>query len=354
MQVTPHGNSTPLTAISPESLPIKVGFILGALAFEDIYGEESTQAVAPMGDLLNPPITTEQLESESHEWIGEVEALFTGWGAPRLDEAMLKRMPRLRAVFHGAGTLRSIVTEACWPREILFTSAALQNSIPTAEFAFGMILLSLKRVWHNAAFVKQHRTFPVHPQHLPMPGAYGSVVGITSLGKVGRSVIRRLQSLEVKVIAYDPFALPSTFQHLGITPCSLEELFASSDVVSLHTPLLPETRGGITGALLGLLKPNATFINTARGALVNEPELIAFLQARPDVQAILDVTDPEPPAADSPLWELPNVFLTPHIAGSLGPECRRMGKAMVEEFHRYARGAPLHYGVTREQLAHMA
>jgi len=102
---------------------------------------------------------------------------------------------------------------------------------------------------------------------------------------------------------------------------------------------------------LTLLKEGASFINTSRGAVVNEPELIRFLQERPDVQAVLDVTHPEPPVPESPLYDLPNVFLTPHLAGSLGGECRRMAQFMMEELERYLRGEPLRWEITRERFA---
>lgn len=331
---------------------INAGFILGASAFDDIYGVEAIEAIAPQGRVLGPPLTVEQLESAPPDWLDEMEALFTGWGGPLLDEKMLARMPRLRAVFYGAGTLRFTVTDACWPRGIVFSSAAALNAIPTSEFAFGMILLSLKRVWHHATLAREMRVFP---QHLPLPGGLGSTIGIASLGQIGRRVAERVRTLEVNVIAHDPFAPPELFLKLGITSCTLKELFSRADIISLHTPLLAETTGMVNAALLARIKPNATLINTARGGLINEPQLIECLRARPDVQAILDVTEPEPPASNSPLWDLPNVFLTPHIAGSLGPECRRMGRAMVEEFHRYSRGEPLRYGITtREQLARTA
>jgi phosphoglycerate dehydrogenase-like enzyme len=331
---------------------INAGFILGTLAFDDIYGAEAIEAISPQGRVLAPPITVEQMEAAPPDWLGEMEALFTGWGGPRLDEKMLGRMPRLRAVFYGAGTLRFTVTDACWPRGIVFSSAAALNAIPTSEFAFGLILLSLKRVWHHAALAREMRAFP---QHLPLPGGLGSTIGITSLGQIGRRVAERVRTLDVNVIAHDPFAPPELFAKLGITSCTLEELFSRADIISLHTPLLPETVGMVDGALLARLKPDATLINTARGGLVKESALIECLRTRPDVQALLDVTEPEPPATDSPLWDLPNVFLTPHIAGSLGPECRRMGRAMIEEFHRYASGAPLRYAITTpEQLARTA
>jgi phosphoglycerate dehydrogenase-like enzyme len=134
----------------------------------------------------------------------------------------------------------------------------------------------------------------------------------------------------------------------------LETLFAESEVVSLHTPSLPATRGLITRPLLASLKPRATFINTSRGAVVDEPGLIEVLQQRPDLMALLDVTDPEPPVSGSPLYTLPNVFLTPHIAGSLAGECARMGDLAVEECRRFLAGEPLRWSITRGQAERMA
>jgi phosphoglycerate dehydrogenase-like enzyme len=115
-----------------------------------------------------------------------------------------------------------------------------------------------------------------------------------------------------------------------------------------------ETEGMITGEHLAMMKPNATFINTARGAVVREDEMIEVLQQRPDLFAILDVTYPEPPEPGSPLYTLPNVVLTPHIAGSLDNECRRMGKYAVTELRRYLNGEPPLWGITREQAAKLA
>jgi phosphoglycerate dehydrogenase-like enzyme len=102
------------------------------------------------------------------------------------------------------------------------------------------------------------------------------------------------------------------------------------------------------------MKPGASFINTARGAIVREGEMIEVLRARPDLFAVLDVTYPEPPAPDSPLYTLPNVILTPHIAGSMDGECRRMGRYMVEELRRYVKGEPLRWGISRERAAVLA
>jgi phosphoglycerate dehydrogenase-like enzyme len=335
---------------------MNAAFILDADTFRDAYGDECVKTVATLGRVLGPPMTAEQLAASPPPWLEDVEALFTSWGGPRLDAVLLARLPKLRAVFHAAGSLRAIATEACWQRGIVFSTAAALNAIPTAEYAFGAILLSLKRAWQQASAANARRSYPIVPQTplMHFPGGYGSTVGLVSLGQVGRRVAEWLRGTDVNAIACDPFAAPEVFGRHRLKRASLEEIFSEADVVSLHTPLLPETVGMIDLRLLNRLKPGATLINTSRGAIVREMDLVAVLRARPDVQAIVDVTDPEPPDANSPLYDLPNLFLTPHIAGSLGPECRRMGLAMVDEFARLVRGEPLRHAVTRADLARQA
>jgi len=158
----------------------------------------------------------------------------------------------------------------------------------------------------------------------------------------------------VKVLVYDPFATEVDAGKLNVELTSLEDLFARSDVVSLHTPWLKETEGMITGKLLSSMKCRASFINTSRGAVVNESEMIEVLASRPDMQAVLDVTWPEPPAADSPLYTLPNVALTPHIAGSQDLECRRMGRYMVQELRQFLNNGMLSWEISEEKSASLA
>lgn len=110
----------------------------------------------------------------------------------------------------------------------------------------------------------------------------------------------------------------------------------------------------ITGEHFKLMKSYSSFINTARGAIIREEEMIEVLKERGDITAVLDVTFPEPPVKESPLYSLPNVILTPHLAGSVGQECGRMGSYMLEEFKRYLSGEELKWQVTREQFEIMA
>jgi phosphoglycerate dehydrogenase-like enzyme len=223
------------------------------------------------------------------------------------------------------------------------------NAIPTAEFALSQILYALKRGWYCALAIKREGRYPPRG---PVPGAYGSEVGLISLGMIGSYVARLLQAFDVKVLAYTSSEAKAA--SLGAQRCSLGEILQRCDVVSLHTPWLKGTEGMISGEHLKLMKPNATFINTARGAVVREGEMIEVLQQRPDLFAVLDVTYPEPPEPGSPLYTLPNVVLTPHIAGSLDNECRRMGRYALDELKRYLNGEPQQWAISREEAAALA
>jgi phosphoglycerate dehydrogenase-like enzyme len=326
-------------------------FVLDAAHFPFLFGDKEVARLRQRVDLELTPVSAAQLQSAGDRY-ADVEGIVSSWGMPELSPGLLKSLPRLRAVFHAAGTIKTIVTAASWERGVRISSAAAENAKPTAEFAFAQIILSLKRVWARTLDLREHQAYV---QNDPlMPGSYGSTVALLSLGKIGRLVAQRLATLDVKVLAYDPMISPADAAALGVTLCPLDEAFARADVVSCHTPLTAETKGMLGRELFAAMKPGATFINTARGCLVREPEMIQVLRERPDLFAILDVTDPEPPAANSPLFGMKNVVLTPHIAGSIGPECRRLGIMMVDEVERYLAGQPLLGEVKQTQLAVMA
>lgn len=288
---------------------------------------------------------------EKKDLLRETELIFSGWGGPRIDADFLAAAPKLKAVFYGAGTIRGIVTESFWERGVRITSAYAANAVPVAEFTLSQILFALKRGWYYVTGIRQSGGYL---SHISVPGCYGSTVGIVSLGMIGRKVVELLQPFDLRIIAYDPFVSAETAAKIGVELCSLEEVFRRADVVSLHTPWLPETEGLITGEHFLAMKRDATFINTARGAIVREIEMIGVLQERPDICAVLDVTHPEPPVPGSPLYTLPNVILTPHIAGSMGRECQRMGRYMVDELHRFLHGEPMLWEITKEKAAIMA
>ncbi len=282
----------------------------------------------------------------------EVEVIMAGWGGPPvLDPAILDAAPRLRLVCYAAGSVRHFTTDAMWDRGVRVTHAASQNALPVAEFTLAHVILALKKA---LPVMRDSRRRRMNIRNSDVRGAYGARVGIVSLGLIGRLVVERLAALDVETLIYDIHEDADFAARHGARYAPLDELFATCDVVSLHTPLLDETRGMIHEGLVRALPTGATLLNTARGAIIDEPALVRVLRERPDLTAVLDVTHPEPPPEDSPLWDLDNVFIFPHIAGAMGGEIARLGEAMVGELGRYLTGKPLRHEVTRENLAAMA
>jgi len=325
-------------------------YLLHPDSLTKIYGPQQQEALAELVDFVAPPQTVVSV-AEDPSVLADVELIFSGWGMSEMNEAFLAAAPNLKALFYGAGSVKKVVTDASWARGVRVTSAYGANAVTVSQYTLAQIIFSLKRGWHYARTIRESRSW-MRKSHIP--GTYGSTVGLISLGQVGRRVAELLKILDVHVVAYDPFVSPARAAALGVELVTLEEVFQRSDVVSLHAPWLPETVGMITGAHFASMKENATFINTSRGAIVREPEMIAVLLARPDLWAILDVTYPEPPVEGSPLYELPNVVLTPHIAGVMDDECRRMGQTMVEELRRFLADEAMEYEITEAQAKFLA
>lgn len=329
----------------------KALYILGNR--EQIYGPEQQEAISELVDIIGPPLQA-KIALEHQELLAQAEFIFSGWGAPTLDAKFLDVCPNLKVFFYGAGSVRDFTTDEFWQRNVLLTSSYAANAVPVSEYTLSTILLSLKGFWRFSRFIESEGKYPPRHERQNVVSGYGATVGLVSLGMIGRLVAERLRPFDLNVIAYDPFVDEKTARELGVEKVSLEEVFAGADVVSLHTPWLPETEGLITADLLSRMKEGATFVNTARGAIINESDLIQTLLHRPDLWAILDVTWPEPPVAGSPLYSLPNLILTPHIAGSQGPECWRMGQYVVDELQAYLAGEPMQWVIDEEKAKLLA
>lgn len=316
--------------------------------FHRVWTPELRDRLAGWVELPDDVWSSGELNAHA-SYLDDVEVAFATWGMPKLTSRDLDLMPGLRVLFYAGGATKRFA-DAFLERDIKIVSAWAANAVPVAEYALSQILFSLKLGWSHVHRLK-HDPSPENFTHLDMPGTYGSTVGIVSLGMIGRKLCELLQPFHVQKIAYDPIVKDDVFASLGATPCSLKEIFTCSDVVSLHAPWLKETEGFITGEMIASMKPHATLINTARGAIIREGEMVEVLLDRPDLTAILDVTHPEPPTPGSPLYHLPNVILTPHIAGSAGREVQRMAELIIEEFLAWRAGKPLRYEVTADLLA---
>lgn len=281
--------------------------------------------------------------------LSETEILLTSWGAPRLDAELLDRMPRLRAVVHAAGSVQGLVSDELWERGITVTSAADANAVPVAEYTFASIILAFKR-----AFVHMRTPSEVlgwgDLVGSPRYGSVGRTVGIVGFSRIGRRVVRMLGQLDdVRILVADPFVSPESVADAGAELVPLETMLGRVDVLSLHAPALPETHHMIGRAELAALHDGATVINTARGWILDHDALFDECAAG-RLDAVLDVTEPDPLPADAPLRALPNVALTPHIAGSMGAEARRLADSALDDVETLLRGGTLAQVITRRDM----
>ncbi|GAA2761138.1 hydroxyacid dehydrogenase [Streptomyces paradoxus] len=275
--------------------------------------------------------------------LARAEILVTGWGCPRLDEAVLDAAPRLRAVLHSAGSVKSFATPALRERGIAVSSAAVANALPVAEYTLAMILLAGKDVLSARDRMRTTRACAGWGV-IPGIGNYGRRVGVIGASRIGRRVLELLRPFDLRPVLSDPYVDERQAAALGIPLLPLDELLRTSGIVTVHAPETPETHRMIGRRELALMPDGAVLINTARGALVDHDALVAELRAG-RLTAILDVTDPEPLPADSPLYDLPGAFVTPHLAGSQGNELARLGLTVAEEAERLLAGGEPAYAV---------
>ncbi len=259
---------------------LKAVFLLSEEAFASAYGPAVMARLRPQIDLRAVIVPGEQWRNQRAA-VGQAEVIFAGWGAPRMDEDFFRAAPQVRAIFYAGGSVRYFVTDAMWQRNVRLTTAQASNAAPVAEYTLSAILLGLKRFWHYARLTRATRTFPAER---PMPGAYGAEVGLISYGAIARLLRQKLAGFDVNVQVYDPFLTAEEAAREKVRKVSLDELCATCDVVSLHTPHLAETNGLLRARHFERMKPGAVFINTARGEIVHEAEMIAVLQRRPDLQ----------------------------------------------------------------------
>lgn len=300
----------------------------------------------------DPGLVVTDFASAPPETLAAADVLLTGWGCPRIDASVLDGMPGLRLVAHAAGTVKGHVDPVCWQRGVAVTTAAAANAVPVVEFALAQILLAGKDLLGAAARYAAGTPRPLH-EHEPLVGNYGRVVGIIGASAIGRGVLERLRSFDLRLLLADPTVTADEAERLGAELVDLETLMARSDVVSLHAPLLPGTVGMIGAAQLAAMRDGATFLNTARGRIVDHQALRRELRSG-RISAMLDVTDPEPLEPGDELFGLPNVLLTPHIAGSMGNELHRMAALALDEIEHLANGTPLRHPVHLQDLARMA
>lgn len=316
----------------------------------DVFGQGRRERIAELVALY-PQVISSRNFIEHAPQLRDVEVIFATWGMPCLSPEQLAALPALKAVFYAAGNVKAFAPPLL-ERDIVLVSGWAINAIATVQLALSQILLTCRGYFRSVRRYTESRDLR-HAKDFYRAGAQGELIGIIGMGYIGRGLAQQLQALGFRILASDPFMSFERAAELGVEKVTVEELFRRSYIVSNHIPDLPSTKQALNAEHFGSMRDGATFINTGRGAQVVEPELAAVLRVRPDLTALLDVTEPEPPARDSELWQLPNVVISPHIGGTIGDEVTRLADVIIEEFVAWNAGKPLRYQVTRDVFATM-
>ena len=261
-------------------------------------------------------------------------------GLDAIDAAALTAADSLRVIARYGVGVDNVDLAAAAARAIIVTNTPGANARSVAELAVTLILL-LARPVVRAAAETRGGGWP----RLPGLSLAGKTVGLVGFGAIGRQTARLLAPFDCRLLAYDPLLDEATAATLGVRPASLDDLLAISDFVSLHAPVLPETRGLVDGAFLARMKPGACLINTARGELVDEAALLAALTEGRLRGAALDAFNHEPPESGNPLLALPTVIATPHMGAHTDGATTTMGRMALADCLAVLRGQEPRYRV---------
>ena len=319
-----------------------------------VYSDEIMDKLINVADLRKCDRYTKNDVLTDPEKFADVEYIFSTWSMPSMTEEEIEKcFPALKAIFYSAGSVQPFA-RPFMARGVKIFSAWAANAVPVAEYTVAQIILSCKGFFKSCTLATQNKRKEAQQHSLSCPGNYGCKVGLIGVGMIGSLVAEMLKVYNHKILVFDPFCSQEKADRLGVELCSLERIFSECQVISNHLANNPQTVGMLNYDLFKLMKPNATFLNTGRGAQVVEADLTKALTEKPDAVAVLDVTFPEPIQEDNPLLALDNVYLTPHIAGSQADEVHRMAEYMIEEFKSFTKGNPTRYEVSEKMLETMA
>lgn len=326
--------------------------LMHPVVMEELFRPDHVERINRVCQLVSE--TPFRDEGSIFDELQHIEVLITSWGCPRIDEDLISHAPRLKLIAHLAGSVKGFIDDGIWRKGIRVVNAVAANAVPVAEYTMAAITLANKQALQLRDFYqREQENRAPWVNEAPNAGNYQKTVGIIGASHVGRLVLGLMSAYDLQALVYDPYLSPVQARELGATKVGLTELLSQSDVISVHAPLLADTRHMLGKRELALMRDGATLINTARGAIVEAGALVDELR-HGRIFAFLDTTDPEVLPKGHPLYSLPNVFLTPHIAGSMGDETQRLTDYIVGELERYQRGATLQHQVRREDLARLA
>lgn len=322
----------------------------------NLFPEENVRYLESLGKTVwatgREKLTPERVAAE----IGDADVYMTMWGSPRLDKQILDAAPNIKLLVHLGGTVVPYVSPEMWDRGIRAISGNEHMAESVAEACIAYMLTALRNIPHFSRNLKENHTWKTRESYFE--GLLDKTVGIVSFGAISKYLVTMLQPFHCKIKLYSRKALPKEYLEAnGIEQVSMEEIFSTCDVISIQTALNDHTKHMINRDLLHRIKPGALFLNTARGAVVDQEALIDELRDG-RFRAFLDVYENgEPPKPECELYNLENVFMMPHMGGPTIDRYRYSTRDLITEANRFlttdGKGS-LQYEITREMADSMS
>lgn len=317
--------------------------------FETFFQEENVRALEALGDVEWNESTSQFTKEELRERLGGKDICVTGWGCPVFEEAVLEGADRLKMIAHTGGSVKPYVTDAVYERGIRVVSGNRVFAESVAESVIAYALSSLRDIPYYSRRLKEG----FWPQSFQNRGLLERSVGIVGYGMIAGFVVQMLQPFHNTIKVFSRHIGEEELKKQHMQKAELEEIFASCDIISIHSGMTKENYHLITEELLRKMKPGALLINTARGAVIDEEALIRVLKEQ-DIYAVLDVYETEPLPPEHPLMTCDRALLMPHMGGPTIDRRLAVTRAVTADIAHFLGGEALDCEISRAYAAKMS
>lgn len=302
-----------------------------------------------IGEVAQNPYDRQLTMDEVVELAGDADVLITCWGTCMYHKADIERLPNLKLIAHFAGSVAPVVAQDVYETGVKVISGNDVFAKSVAEGCLCYTLAALRRLEH---YMDVMRTGGFKETVFYNRGLFGKKLGIVGFGAIARHFLNLVRWFDLEVLIYSSHLTDEEAAKYGGRTASLEEIFSECDVISIHASNTPKTRGMITRELMERLKPDALLVNTARGAVIDEPAMFEMLLAG-KFYAALDVYAEEPPAPDAPIRQCKNALLMPHMGGPTMDMRSVVALEVSKDIGRFGRGEALQYEIDAAAAARM-
>ncbi len=310
--------------------------------YNGFFTERSTAALERVGEYRRNPYDRNLTIDEITEMAADADVLITGWATPMITLDAAKKMPNLKLIAHSAGSVAPFVAPEIYEQtdiRVICGNDVFARSV--AEGTLCYMLAALRRVEHYVNVMRNGGWKEINFQNR---GLIGKKVGIIGFGTISRYVLELIRWFKCEVLIYSSHLSNEEAAKYGGRTASLEEIFSTCEVISVHSSMTPKTEGMITRELLSMMRPDALLVNTARGKVIDEEAMFEML-LEGKFFAALDVYAKEPPLQDDPIRKCDHAFLMPHMGGPTMDMREIVVLEISEDIQNFIEGKPLHLEV---------